>query len=86
MSAAVKPWHDAPPCPTCEATVATPLALRIYPSFSADAVDRHGLSMLWCPACGATWDEADRAKVAKAWWSAGAHEAHVAISLAGGAT
>ena len=68
---AVMPWHDSPVCPSCDAPCATPLCRRDTPSDRTFA----NPSMLWCPACGHSWDEADVKAIAQAWWSIGADEA-----------
>jgi hypothetical protein len=67
----LRPQHDAPPCPQCSLTVATPAAVRLAVPFRF--VFRHGLRELWCPACGHMWSEEDDEAVAKAWWAGGAY-------------
>ena len=74
------PWHNAPPCPACEAPCATPFAKR-------EAYDRRppeaDMNLMYCPACGHCWTEEDPVRIAQAWWAVGAHEARLLIEKHG---
>jgi hypothetical protein len=67
----LKPWHNAPACPKCATTVATPAAIDIPSEWAPDF--SIAVEQLRCPACGASWYETDITKVVQAWWSAGAY-------------
>lgn len=71
----MKPWHDAPECPQCTATVVTPLRLSGRASADTPA------SEMWCPCCGEFWTETDIEVIAKAWWSRGAWNGHQQTTL-----
>jgi hypothetical protein len=72
-----KPWLDAPECPHCGDTTATPLACREanWPEWSELAYPNH----LYCPACGEDWAEDNWDVVAQAWWAAGAYRGRIAV-------
>lgn len=71
----VKPWHNAPPCPSCSAPCATPIERREKYTGTPPALP----PTMYCPACGNSWFEEDISKVCQAWWALGAHEARLLI-------
>lgn len=70
MTDRVHQWVDAPPCRECGATVVTPSRFSPHCSIHDPAFS------MWCPACGAFWEESDVEVIAKAWWSRGAWDGH----------
>ncbi len=63
------PQHDAPMCAHCQCQTVTPMAL--YGSLLAFRCD--DMREMVCVACGHTYREEGDARVARAWWSAGAY-------------
>ncbi|MFY1829104.1 hypothetical protein ACN47A_24510 [Myxococcus fulvus] len=64
-----RPWHDCPPCPSCEARCGVPVRLAAEWQHHAAPTDT-----LVCPACGAGWvgtpDEVAQAERALREWEA----------------